>query len=90
MDGGTGSELRGKQSGFCLSVLSDNTAARFDRSASLLVDNGQTVTGTAPGVLTQLNTRPILYLGNNLLLSQLSHSHTFRVQQTYIFSGTKT
>lgn len=38
-------------------------ATRFDRSASLLVDNGQTVTGEAPGPLTQLNTGPTLYLG---------------------------
>jgi len=38
-------------------------ATRLDRSASLLVDNGETITGRAPGYLTQLNTKPTLYLG---------------------------
>ena len=74
---GAGTELEPRGEIFSLSSVKsrlDNIAHRLDRSASLLVDNGETLTGRAPGYLTQLNTKPILYLGNNnnLPLSQLS------------------
>ena len=38
---------------------------RVDQTASLQVDNGDTVTARAPGYLTQLNILPTLYLGKH-------------------------
>ena len=84
MDAGTESEPRGEGKYLYSAHFSTSFTHRLDRSASLLVDNGETVTGRAPGYLSQLNTKPILYLGNNNnpLLSQLS-----RVQSIHFVSN---
>lgn len=49
-------------------------ATRLERTASLMVDNGEVITGTSPGKLRQLNARAGLFLGGADDLNYLAAS----------------
>jgi hypothetical protein len=61
---------------------------RLEQTASLMVDNGEVITGSAPGQLRQLNTQAGLYLGGSLLYlnKKVAVSADFSDSEYNIFS----